>query len=246
MAYLGKNNRISGSLGDLVFRQVNGKTIVQRKPEKNTVKQTQPTKKAAADFGRASTTARKIRIGLQTYSRGFADAKSFCRLRTRIQLAARTNNPAPVGERKLWEGTPALLEGFEYNLHSPYDRYCQVQLSTIAIIDQKLEFTVESFFPKQALTWPVNAEKAKLCFWMAVHREEDDLSVQEELFQIELTPSNEPITQTSFTSESFTSSDWVFVWGGILYFENNQVLGWGCINDKKLQPLRLLKVFSPT
>ncbi|MDR6300828.1 hypothetical protein [Mesonia maritima] len=242
MAYLGKNNRITGSLGDLVFRTVNGKTIVQRKPEKNQVKQTERTKKASSDFGRASTLAKKIRIGLKLYSRGFADSKSFYRLRTRLQLAARTDNPAPIGEKKLWGGKPKLLEGFEFNEHSPYERYCRLTMSEIVLSTQKLHFKLDAFKPKKAITWPAKAEKAELCFWMSVHRQKDDLPIQEELFKLAVSSDDETIPETTFTSKTLESPAMVYLWSGILYYQYDALLGWVCMNHKALHPLRLQKV----
>ena len=244
MANLGKNNRLKGSLGNLVFRELNGKTIVQRKPKKNTVKQTRPTQLAAVDFGSASTTAKKIRIGVKTYSRDLGDAQSFCRLRTRVQLAARTDNSAPSGARKLWEGNPALLEGFEYNLHSPYERYVPGIAPELSLVNQQLQVSVEAFSPKQALTWPKGASKAKLCFWMAVHRPEDDLSIQEALFSVEVTPDQDLIAESHFTSEAIPENCWVFLWTGIVYYSYNAVFDWESMNHKKLQPLRLWKVLQ--
>lgn len=244
MAYLGKDNRITGSIGDLIFRNVDGKTIVQRKPEKYQVKQSPRTKKASSDFGRASTLAKKIRIGIQGYTRGFSDSKSFCRLRTRLQRAATTDNPAPLGKRKLWDGKPEILEGFEFNHHSSYEEYCRLRLKEVDIEAQKLHFQLAGFHPRQAITWPTKAQKAKLCFWMSVHRPKDDLSVQEELFSLEITPGNEELPETSFTSKAIDSSGLVLLWGGILYYEYDPLLDWVCMNNPKLQPFRLLKVMK--
>ncbi|MBB4118727.1 MAG: hypothetical protein ACTJGD_08360 [Mesonia hippocampi] len=244
MAYLGKNNQITGSLGDLVFRTLDGKTVIQRKPQKNKIKQTERTQKAASDFGRASTLAKKIRIGIKTYSRDFSDSKSFCRLRTRLQLAACTDNPAPIGEKKLWDGKPKLLEGFEFNYHSPYERYCRIVIKDIALASQKLHIKLKAFQPKKAITWPIKANKAKLCFWMSVHRKKDDLSVQEELFSLEILPNNKISPAINFVSNTINSSSIVYLWSGILYYQYDALLDWVCLNHKTLHPLRLQKVLK--
>ncbi len=211
MAYLGKDNRITGSIGDLIFRNVDGKTIVQRKPEKYQVKQSKRTKKASSDFGRASSVAKKIRIGIQTYTRGFSDSKSFCRLRTRLQRAATTDNQEPLGKRELWDGKPELLEGFEFNHHSKYEHYVRLSMNNIAIAAKKLQFQLAGFHPKQDITWPTRAKKAKLCFWMSVHRRKDDLSVQEELFQLEITPGTAVLPETNFTSKTLKTNSLVYL-----------------------------------
>jgi len=242
MAFLGKDHRITGSLGDLVFRTVNGRTIVQRKPEKHQVKQTKRTQQASSDFGRASTLAKKIRVGIQPFTRGFGDSHSFCRLRTQLQLAARTDNPAPLGEKNLWDGTPALLDGFEYNLHSPYEETCRISIRDVVLDAQRLHFTLDGFHPKQAITWPGGAEKAKVCFWISVHRREDDLPVYKELLPLAITPNNVMLPETRFSSQTLPAGGMLYLWGGILYYEYNSVLDWVCMNHKQLQPFRVLRV----
>lgn len=65
MAQLDKHNRLIGGLGDLVFRQVNGKTIVQVKLGKNGVNQTKQTKLSSSDFGTASSTTKCLSMTLR-------------------------------------------------------------------------------------------------------------------------------------------------------------------------------------
>lgn len=244
MAYLGKDNRITGSIGDLIFRNVDGKTIVQRKPEKYQVKQSKRTRKASSDFGRASTLAKKIRIGLQPYSRDFYDSKCFYRLRTQLQRAAQTNNPSPVGEKELWDGQPELLQGFEFNLHSKYSDYCNLSLNEVQVEADKLQFTLEGFIPKEDIRWPRNAQKAIICFWISVHRRKDDLPVNQQLLKLEVTPHKVALGKTTFTSEILPAEGLVWLWGGILYYEKDPFLDWIYMNHKQLQPLQLLRVMK--
>ncbi len=79
---------------------------------------------------------------------------------------------------------------------------------------------------------------------MAVHRPEDDLSIQEALFSVEVTPDQDLIAESHFTSETIPATCCVFLWTGIVYYSYNAVFDWESMNHKKLQPLRLWKVLQ--
>ena len=129
MAQLDKHNRLIGGLGDLVFRQVNGKTIVQVKLGKNGVNQTKQTKLSSSDFGTASSTTKCLSMTLRRLFLTYYDHQMFNRFRKTVYQAMLSNTEIPKGEKDLWQGEISLLDGFEFNLSSLYSDYCSLGVS---------------------------------------------------------------------------------------------------------------------
>ena len=67
MAYLDAKLGLIGSIGQLVFRNVNGKTIVQAKPEKTGSFPKGRSRQTATDFGKASQTTSALMRGLRPF-----------------------------------------------------------------------------------------------------------------------------------------------------------------------------------
>ncbi len=67
MANLDPKKGLMGNIGDLVFRNVNGETIVQTRPERIKKFPSGRSKQTATDFGRASKTSSRLISGLRPF-----------------------------------------------------------------------------------------------------------------------------------------------------------------------------------
>ena len=122
MAISNKGGKLSGKIGDLVYRQVNGQTVVQSRPVKGMVKQAVASKNSAIDFSLASNRARILRFMLYPMIQALSDVKMINRLNAAVAAALRSATALAPGYRDLGDGDFQSLKGFEFNLHSPFAR----------------------------------------------------------------------------------------------------------------------------
>ncbi|WP_028296502.1 hypothetical protein [Olivibacter sitiensis] len=118
MAKINKKGDFKGKVGNLVYREINGKAIVQSGPGR--VKQTLASKLAAQEFAMASNAAailRKIGIFLYEYSDGQVSGRLNAVLRHCLKEVDRA-----VGERTVADIDPSPLAGFQFNMDAPFER----------------------------------------------------------------------------------------------------------------------------
>lgn len=245
MAHLNEKNELIGSLGNLVFKVIKGKIVVQTKPNKKNFKQSKSSKKAALDFGRASHLTQKINAGLQEFLQNYHSPDMYNRLRSKILSAMRAQSSLPLGEKDLWDGTPKLLEGFEFNRDSPYANFADLWLVNWQVDAQRrIHFQQEAFTPKNQLHWLPFTGRLEICYWISAFRKEDYKPCQQQLIKMLAPPTYNEVAQQSFTSEPLPSDSLVFVVGGLLYYKLDPVLGEILLNHKQCHPMRILKVFK--
>ncbi|HTM98037.1 MAG TPA: hypothetical protein VL088_04815 [Pedobacter sp.] len=118
MAHI-KGKFIHGKMNDSVYRELNGKQIIQSMPATEEKKRTEGTKKAATVFGKASKLAAEIRSGLHHISSRFYDGQMIARLSKEVLYSL---NAAKITETQSFnfkEDSFRSLVGFEFNIKSP-------------------------------------------------------------------------------------------------------------------------------
>jgi len=110
-----KNNLVSGTIGNLVFKIVNGKQIVCSKPAPGTMKQTVCTKKAATMFGKAASLEKSLRKTLDVQYAGLFTVKTGNEIRARLNLALQSSRLPLTGGFKFDEDSFAGLASLEFN-----------------------------------------------------------------------------------------------------------------------------------
>ena len=244
MAQLDKHNQLFGGLGDLVFKQVNGKTIVQLKPGKNGVKQSQPTKLSASDFGTASSTTKRLSISLRSLFHTYYDSQMYNRFRKTVYQAMLHNTEILKGQKDLWEGDISLLDGFEFNLDSLYTDYCMATINCSLSPANEIRLDIGEFNPKSQLRWPKKTHKAELCFLVSTYTKENYTPKESEIFKVEVSSFSPPIAAQSFTTSSLSSNCLVLISSCVLYFKNDSVMGDISLNHKKLHPAKIEKALK--
>jgi len=122
MARIDKKNLLSGALGNLVFRNLDGNQIVQSHP--GSVKQTQATKASGSEFRQCSHWAKLLRYGLSNFIDKQTDSYMFSRFTGAVYKAIQKNITLPKGQRTPLNSDMSSLIGFEFNTHSPFTTYC--------------------------------------------------------------------------------------------------------------------------
>lgn len=245
MAHLNEKNQLVGSIGNLIFRIVNGKVIVQAKPDYRQLKQTQSTKKSALDFGTASRVTNKLNAGFQELVQGYHSPEMYNRMRSKVLQAMRTHTVLPLGEKNLWDGTPELLEGFEFNHESKYKDFSDLWLVNWQVdAKNQVHFQQKSFIPKAHLYWLPFTGRLEIGYWMGAFQKKDYKPCQQQLLKLEVSPNYHKIPVQNFVSEPFPAHTLLFVVTSLLYYKQDPVLGDILLNHKQCHPVRILKVFK--
>ncbi len=230
-----------GSLGNVAFKTVDGITYLQTKPGRGGVRQTKATKKAASDFGTASSTTKMLTIGLRILLQTYYPKNMFNSFRSVVYNAMLANTLLPKGTKNLWEGDLDLLTGFEFNTSSLYAEYCRVLLDITENPNASLTLQTPGFVPADVLLWPATASSAVLCYNVTYYQPDTYKIVQQEVFKVAVADAVHPITAQSFTTQPIAAPALALVSSCVLYFKEDALLGSVCLNHKALHPMQLLQ-----
>ncbi|MCC4213288.1 hypothetical protein [Leeuwenhoekiella parthenopeia] len=243
MAKLDPKNGLVGSIGQLVFRSVNGETVVQGRPEKTGRPPSGRSKQTATDFGRASRTTSSLMRGLRPFLSNMYDSQFFNRFRKAVYQGMKMNDTLPQGSFDLWQGEPTVLEGLEADLKNQYPRYVQMPGLELSLEAGTLEISVPEFKADNHLHWPVKASEAELGYWISVYDSKTYQVLRHELFRIPIPHKTQSIPATHYTTTALPAEALLLVTAGVFYYTADFRMGKVCMNSKAFNPTQVLKVF---
>lgn len=245
MAYLDSKLGIVGRVGPLVFRNVNGKTIVQAKPEKTGKFPAGRSRQTATDFGKASQTTSALVRGLRPFIGTHYDPQFFNRFRKAVYQGMKMNDSLPQGRLDLWQGEPTVLEGLETDLKHQYPQYVQLPGLQLSLEAGTLHINIPDFKANNNLLyWPSTAAEAELCYWVSVYDSKTYRLLRYELFQVPIPHKSRSIPPSRFTATALPPETLVLVTTGVLYYTAATRLGKVGMNSKAFNPMQVLKVFK--
>lgn len=234
MATLGSKKAFSGLVGNLVFRNVNGKQIVVSRP--TNVKQTSATKRSASEFGSCSRWAKQLRIGLTPFLVGLTDGAMYQRFTTAVYNAIKNNTAVPQGERTPLNSDMKALEKFEFNAHSPFAANFLPVISAEQNADKEALITLAAFEPKREMIFPSGCSTAKL----AVFTYATDLQDPENTLVfhniININKNSTVPAQTLLTTTPIPEGYFVLASVKLLYYNPNLLTESNYLNTKTLSP----------
>jgi hypothetical protein len=104
----------SGKVGDLIFVKQKRTQFAKAKPTAP-IEQTEASKKASSDFGRASTAAAKIRKAFGPLNDLYGDDTLINRLNRHVIAVFNTIPQKFAGKKELVQGDPTPLNGFQFS-----------------------------------------------------------------------------------------------------------------------------------
>ncbi len=240
MATSGNRKALTGLIGNVVFRTVNGKAIVQSRPAN--IKQTTATKKSASEFGSCSRWAKQLRMGLQPLLVGMTDSTMHSRFSTQLYNAIKSNTAVPQGQRTPLNSAMDALVGFEFNTHSPFATHFSPTIITELTSANELIISISAFDPKTDMLFPTGCHSAKLVVYVLTS---DCLEGSRSLeFHALLTiEKNTPINaQTLLTTAPIPTGQLVLATAKLLYFTPNPLTESNYLNTKVLSPAMVVSV----
>jgi len=171
-----KNNLVSGTVGNLVFKIVNGKQIVCLKPAPGTMKQTVGTKKAATVFGKAASLEKALRKTLDVQYADLFTVQTGNEIRARVNLALQSSRLSLTGGFKFDEDSFAGLAGLEFNPKSKV-RSMLSKLPEITLNGNALNVEISKQGIPATIKFPLKTFWCEIVIGVSFFRLEDALLV---------------------------------------------------------------------
>jgi len=147
-----KGKHLTGIIGKVTIKQWRDKTVLQIKSFHP--RQTAATKQSAGLFGQSSTLARLIRG--YTGPENFYDGAMVNRLVTEVAEAMRQSFHKETKTFSFREDSFHRLQGFEYNMHSPFKNYFWVE-PVVHVQGQELTIGLPELKPAVDMRFPQRA-----------------------------------------------------------------------------------------
>jgi len=147
-----ENGYIRGLVGSVVSRRVGDLNVLQGRPPFE-VKQTEATKAAGMDFGRASRCARLIRHKLWALILDNQDSGMINRLNAQVLRAMRANRGQQAGAMRLAAGKLHRLVDFQFNARSHLQDYLFVDIEIEYPSTKGLDVRIPAFHSEVDLRW---------------------------------------------------------------------------------------------
>lgn len=158
--------KISGTIGDLTFRQTRDGTVAQIKPGPNreqvlTSDRFEGTRRHASEFKTAIRDATLLRRSLGNTLNGVHHPRLNGMMNKLLYEASRQDKHSRMGFRHASAGDPGLLEGFEFNPHLSLDHALRFEHS-MDIKTGMVRVTVPCFVARKKKVFPADATHFRL------------------------------------------------------------------------------------
>lgn len=239
MAQLGKNNSIRGVIGNVVFKKIGNKQILQSKP--GSVKQTKNTKAAGSEFRQCSLWGQWLRNGLRSFLTNEAGGYMHSRLNGELYAAIQMNNALPKGQRTPLNSDMSTLAGFEFNTHSPFTDYFGLPIETVLNEQRQVVVTVPAFDPRTALQFAQQTRQAELLIYVLTTNFESNTGFPDDYTVIPIPNDFAMVPQTVWTSQPIPEGYLFLVCAKLLYFNTTRFTEKHYVNNKECSPAMVLR-----
>ncbi len=240
MSKLNLKEQLTGGIGPVYTRVLNGRMIMQTKPGKGRVKQNIRTKQNASEFGRTSSAGKNIRIGLQGILQGWHDNVMYSRLTGRLYEAVKADVTSGAGKRHLAAGDLALLKGFEFNTASLFSDWSMMQPNVLRNADNSLSINLN--IPEGAtMVKPYTAATGhEVIVYVAVF-DKETLMPKHEQFIYKYDPASDENSGTAWQTPVIPNDSIALVTVALTYYRNDGIWGKKYLNAKDFHPCLLLE-----
>lgn len=238
MARIGKKGILSGLVGNLVFRNLDGQQVVQSRPA--TIKQTKATKESASEFRQCSRWAKHLRMALNPLLTDETDSYMYRRWTGAVYQSLLSNTHLPKGQRTPFNCAMKDLEGFDFNTHSLFKDYflsdIEVTLNTQGVVTIK----VPEFDPKIQVVFPEKVTNADLVVYVYSTNLEYNQPLTDARFRLPIALNTSLVPETLWNTSALPSGQWVIVVAKLFYYSVNPFTERKYHNSKKMSPAMVL------
>lgn len=238
MARIGKKGILSGLVGNLVFRNLDGQQVVQSRPA--TIRQTKATKESASEFRQCSRWAKQVRMGLSSLLMEETDSYMYRRWTGTMYQALVSNTHLPKGQRTPFNCTMKDLEGFDFNTHSLFKDYFFSEIVVALNAEGAVMIKVPEFDPKSQMVFPEKVMNADLVIYVYSTNLEHNQPLTDASFSLPITLNTSLVPETLWNTPTLPSGHWVIVVTKLFYYSVNPFTERKYHNSKKMSPAMVL------
>lgn len=225
-------------IGNLVFRNLNGRQVVQSHPDK--IKQNEATKTSATEFGQSSTWAKQLRLGLEPFLVHLSDTTMYQRFTARLYAALLANTTLPKNGRTPLNANMTSMEGFEFNHHAPFATHFLPTISATMDAQRRVTVTVPALQPLVDVLYPEGCSQAEMLVYLYATNLMPNAPISDGYFTVALPKQPVTLTQTVWTSPELPEGHFVMVCAKLLYYETNPFTGRTYLNSTVLNTSAVL------
>lgn len=240
MATSDDSGKFKGNIGNVTYRIINGIAIIQSRPGPGTVKQTAPTKASSTDFSLGSNRAKILREILFPMIRGLQDNKMVNRLTAAVGGVIRSNTSLAAGCRDLEDGDLQLLDGFEFNRHSPFSKMFKAKLHLDQNYVEGIKISMDAFNVKESMIFPEMASGCILRVLLSAvslaHNEYQYCGTAE----LDIPVNSEEVPAIEWSFVNGLPENCLFIASCSLEYYENGLFDSASLNHKLLHPVALI------
>lgn len=234
MARLGNKKNFKGLVGNVVFREQNGKQIVQSRA--TNIRQTEATKKSASEFGNCSLWAKKLRIGLKPFLVELTDSTMHQRLTSAIYTGIKTNLNQPIGMRTPLNSNMENLVGFDFNSHSPFETSFKLPITAELTATNEAQITLPAFTPSEVMIFPDGCTTAELVLFVYATNFVDNAQTNSFYTSIPIEKNMSIPTATVWTTPTLPNNYFILTSAKLLFYNPNPLTVRNYLNSKTFSP----------
>lgn len=238
MARLDKNKFLSGVIGNLVFRNLDGKQIVQSKPDG--IKQSWLTKLSGSEFRNCSQWAKMIRQHLYNFLINQTDSYMYRRFTGSLYSAIQSNTTIFKGERTPLNCNLDGLVGFNFNSNSAFKDYFLPTILVELTNQRQVQVTIPEVEPKSEVVFPGRVGHAELLVYVLATSLKHTTPIVEDYLVVPIANNTTIVPETIWTSLILPENRFVLVTAKIMYYDNHKFTGKSYINSKEMNPSTIL------
>ncbi len=241
MARINDKRQFRGAIGNVVFKTLDGKEIVQSRPSR--LKQTAGTKISSSEFQQCSTWSRLLREGLDPFLLGRTDSYMYRRFTGAFYNALQTNEELPKGARTPLNADMTDLAGFEFNAHSPFEYYFTPPIS--AELDEQRQVTISlpAFNPQADMHFAEHTHKAELLLYVYATNLQTNAALTEDYTVINLDQNTALLSGINWTSCPMPEGCFILVCAKLMYYNVNKFSAKDYVNSSQLSPAVIVGAF---
>lgn len=243
-----ENGFLRGQIRNLVNRKVGDQNIVQSKPQ-GSIKQSEWTKAAALDSGRASTAGALIRRAFINTHKKLHDGKMHNRLLLQVQRTMRAADDPDIGFMSVRKGNLNRLVNFQFNEHSHMHDYLYVDPTVDLDTEGLLTVHLPAFEKSTSITRPKFCSHVVLQFQLVTLKlsSKDFRIIAKREMEIDFTKKGRREAEQSFTVDCKDVSGDLLLVGLSLLFLSTDSHGRSYVhNHLELNPASIIAVFRLT
>ncbi len=220
MAKLGKKGLLSGLVGNLVFRNLDGVQIVQSQPDG--VRQTRATKESSSEFSRCSQWAKQLRMGMRSFLMDQTDNYMYRRFTGAFYTALQQNTTMLKGERTPLNADMSGLVGFDFNQHSPFANSFLPKIEVTVENGTCIKIVVPSFEPKSEIVFPKRQYLCELMVYVYTTSFTFNEPLHDAFFVLPIVASNEVQPETIWITPALPEGRMVLVTAKMLFYSSTK------------------------